>query len=108
MDISREGVRIAEFRQNHGQQNHFLDGVERCRADRDYGRVHRPRMTHFSAAPRLGDLPSGAWAYGQGAGSERSGVQGGHGHHGCAGAKRGLIIGEGAMRVSFTVGASSS
>jgi hypothetical protein len=36
------------------------------------------------------------------------GVQRRHGHHGCAGTKRGLIIGEGATQVSFTVGASSS
>ena len=47
-------------------------------------------MTHFSAALRLGDLPSGAWAYGQGAGSESSGVRGEHDRLGRAGGRRGL------------------
>jgi hypothetical protein len=27
----------------------------RWRADREYGRVHRPRMAHFSAALRVGE-----------------------------------------------------
>ena len=86
MDISREGVRIVEFRQNHGQQNHFFGG---------------------SAAARIvimGGPIVLAWPIFQ----PQRGVQRRHGHHGCAGTKRGLIIGEGATQVSFTVGASSS
>jgi len=82
----------AEAWQNHGQQNHFLGGMARCRAGRVYGRGIVSHVLFFSRPPARR-------AYG----SERSGVPREHGRLGRAGAESGSLIDEVAVRVSFTV-----